>query len=160
MVACALIGIVFMQVSMLKLNAGIGENVKRSVTLERENAQLRGELARLGVGARVQDSAAAKGMVVPSSGDYRVLSAGDGGSARRAVAQMTAPGTPVAWGSTLPAAASPTVVATPASTTGVTAAQTPTATTPASQVTPSATTATQPAGIVTGGGVAAPGAQG
>ena len=123
----ALIGIVFMQVSMLKLNAGIGQNVARSAVLERENASLRTELSRLGVGPKVQNAAVADGMVVPAEGRYRVLNVGDG-AARRAAAVMTSPAEPVKWGSTIPAALQAPTVAGPA------AAQTsPTVATPQPQ---------------------------
>src|SRR5919112_638168 len=55
-------GIVAMQVSLLKLNAGISASVEQAGTLERRNAALETELARLAAGERIQQAAAAEGM--------------------------------------------------------------------------------------------------
>src|SRR5439155_305969 len=48
LIAFALIGIVFMQVSLLKLNAGIGRSVERASILDRYNAELRARSERDG----------------------------------------------------------------------------------------------------------------
>jgi hypothetical protein len=76
-VAFGLIGIVAMQVSMLKLNAGIGRAVETADTLQRTNVSLRGELSRLSDGARIQSLAAARGFVMPAPADVTYLHAGD-----------------------------------------------------------------------------------
>jgi hypothetical protein len=76
-VAFGLIGIVAMQVSMLKLNAGIGRAVETADTLQRTNVSLRGELSRLSDGARIQSLAAARGFVMPAPVDVTYLRAGD-----------------------------------------------------------------------------------
>jgi hypothetical protein len=76
-VAFGLIGIVAMQVSMLKLNAGIGRAVETADTLQRTNVSLRGELSRLSDGARIQSLAAARGFVMPAPADVTYLRAGD-----------------------------------------------------------------------------------
>jgi cell division protein FtsL len=89
-VAAALIGIVFMQVSMLKLNAGVSRAVTAADTLERQNATLRAEISKLGSGERVQDAAAKQGMVTPAAGDVHYLNA-EGVSAARAAASIKAP---------------------------------------------------------------------
>lgn len=162
----ALMGIVLMQVSMLSMNAGIGNAVKQSSHLERENAALRAELSRLVIGNSVSDAAAKAGMVVPAPGDYHVLTAGDGDAARRAASSLTAPIAPVVASST-PAPAAATTTATPqpttstTTTTPVTPAATPVQSAPA---TTGAAAATPPpvtqVGTSSGGGTAAPGAQG
>src|SRR4051794_11609629 len=56
-------GIVAMQVSLLKLNAGISRAVTTAGTLERQNADLEAAIGRLSSGERVRASAAAGGMV-------------------------------------------------------------------------------------------------
>jgi hypothetical protein len=70
-----LIGIVFMQVSMLKLNAGIGNNVEKSSTLERTNGELRADLAKLEAGERIQQAASKFGMVMPAPDQVKYLKA-------------------------------------------------------------------------------------
>jgi hypothetical protein len=72
-VAIALIGIVFMQVSLLRLNAGIGESVERQASLERQNAAFRAEVSSLSGGPRIQEVASRLGMVMAPAGDVRYL---------------------------------------------------------------------------------------
>jgi hypothetical protein len=72
-VAFGLIGIVAMQVSMLKLNAGIGRAVETVSTLERSNATMRGEVSRLSSGDRIQSLASARGFVMPAPADVTYL---------------------------------------------------------------------------------------
>ena len=161
-----LMGIVFMQVSMLSLNAGIGSAVKQSSALERQNAALRAELSRLVISNSVTDNAAALGMVVPAPGAYHVLNSGDGDAARRAANALTDPIAPVtaSVAPVAPVTTEPTTPATATSTTPAPAA-TPTqaapATTGGGTATPTATpTPTPQVGTTSGGGIAAPGAQG
>ena len=68
-------GIVAMQVSLLKLNAGISHSVEQAGTLERVNADLETEVARLSSGERIQAVAADEGMVAPPAGDVAFLRA-------------------------------------------------------------------------------------
>jgi hypothetical protein len=114
-VAAALIGIVFMQVSMLKLNAGVSRAVTAADTLERQNSTLRADISKLDSGERVQDAAADLGMVTPAAGAVHYLD-GAGASAARASASIKPP-KPVAPAavsavpaatSTAPAAGAPT----------------------------------------------------
>jgi hypothetical protein len=74
-VALMLGGIVAMQVSLLKLNAGISRAVETSATLERQNADMQDAIARLSSGERVQTAAADLGMVAPPAGDVGFLTA-------------------------------------------------------------------------------------
>jgi len=87
-----LIGIVAMQVSMLKLNNGIGRAVETAATLERSNSALRNQVSRLSSGGLVQARAGARGFVMPEPGDVTYLRAGtlrsDG---LRAARRMRAP---------------------------------------------------------------------
>ncbi|HEY5144644.1 MAG TPA: hypothetical protein VII98_14190 [Solirubrobacteraceae bacterium] len=99
-----LLGLVFLQVSLLKLNSGISLNVERAQALERDNAALRGSLSQLDAGQRIQDVAGALGMVMPGAGavcylDARTRGACSGGDAAAAStatdpAQTTAPPPP------------------------------------------------------------------
>ncbi|MDX6704919.1 MAG: hypothetical protein QOI48_765 [Solirubrobacteraceae bacterium] len=138
-VAFGLIGIVAMQVSMLRLNAGIGRAVETVSSLERSNASLRAETSRLSSGDRIQSLAGARGYVMPAPADVTFLKAGDlrsdgnraaqrmhapdpsiagpAGSAvvPDALAGMTGPAVPAAQ--TAPAAAGAPVTGAPAATT-------------------------------------------
>jgi cell division protein FtsB len=89
-VAFGLIGIVAMQVSLLKLNSGIGRAVETASTLERSNVALREEVSRLSSGDRIQALAGARGFVMPEPGDVAYLNARDS-SAVRAARRMSAP---------------------------------------------------------------------
>jgi cell division protein FtsL len=89
-VAAALMGIVFMQVSMLKLNAGVSRAVTAADTLERQNSALRADISELDSGERIQDTAAKLGMVTPPAGNVRYLN-GMGASAARAAAAIKPP---------------------------------------------------------------------
>ncbi len=68
-----LIGLVTMQVSLLRLNAGIGSAVERSSALERANGELRAQVSQLESGERIQSNAAALGMVMPPAGQISYL---------------------------------------------------------------------------------------
>lgn len=74
-VAVGLLGIVFMQVSMLKLNGGVGRAVTSADTLERQNAALRQQISQLGSDERVRVVAADLGMTMSGAGDPRYLDA-------------------------------------------------------------------------------------
>jgi hypothetical protein len=73
LVAIGLIGLVFMQVSLLKLNSGMGRAVERSATLERGNALLRAKVSQLESNDRIQLKATEMGMVLPTSDGVRYL---------------------------------------------------------------------------------------
>ncbi|MEJ7797306.1 MAG: hypothetical protein WKF42_02315 [Solirubrobacteraceae bacterium] len=91
-IAFALIGIVATQVSLLKLNSGIGRAVQTASTLERSNAGLRREVSRLGAGERIRPLAEAKGLVMPAPADVSYLRAGNmKGVASRAARRMQSP---------------------------------------------------------------------
>lgn len=121
LLAIGLMGIVFMQVSLLRLNAGISRAVTAADTLDRQNSLLRADISRLDSGERIQDVAAKLGMVLPPAGDVHYLD-GREADGRRAAASIRPP-SPVA------ATANATASATPA--TGAPAAATAAATAPA-----------------------------
>jgi cell division protein FtsB len=88
----ALIGIVAMQVSMLKLNSGIARAADTAATLQRSNQSLKGEISTLSSGDRIQALAAQRGFVMPQPADITYLRADDGdASAARAAQRMQAP---------------------------------------------------------------------
>lgn len=124
-----LLGLVFLQVSLLKLNTQISENVERAHDLERGNAALRTTISRLDAGQRIQDVAGRLGMVMPGPGSVCYLDARRGG--------------PCSGGDPLAAASAATTVPEQP---GATATQTPQTTTPAQTPQSAAPTAqTQPA---------------
>ncbi len=71
-----LIGLVFMQVSLLKLNAGMGADVEKAAALERGNAMLQADVSKLESNDRIQQLAIRAGMVLPTSDNVRYLGAG------------------------------------------------------------------------------------
>jgi hypothetical protein len=152
--AVGLIGIVFMQVSMLRMNAGIGTSVEKASTLERQNSAMRAEISELSSVDRIGAEAASIGLVLPQ-GTPRFLHTGSE-DARRAVGVIGPPGENIILSSTTtvdtlvdPASTTPVLGATgvaPASDTGTTTAPEAAATTTTD---PAATTATEPAATET-----------
>jgi hypothetical protein len=84
-------GIVAMQVSLLKLNAGISRAVTASSTLERQNADIEAQIAVLSSGERVRATAAGEGMVMPPAGDVDYLHYRGDRDARLASRRMEPP---------------------------------------------------------------------
>jgi hypothetical protein len=84
-------GIVAMQVSLLKLNAGISRAVTTAGTLERQNADLEAGIARLSSGERVREAALTEGMVTPLPGGVEYLTARGDRDATRAARRMLPP---------------------------------------------------------------------
>jgi hypothetical protein len=113
LMAIGLMGIVFMQVSLLKLNAGISRAVTAADTFDRQNSSLREDISKLDSGERIQSVAAKLGMVTPAAGDVHYLD-GRGADGARAAASIkppkpvTASVAPAAPAATAPAAATNT----------------------------------------------------
>jgi flagellin-like hook-associated protein FlgL len=84
-------GIVAMQVSLLKLNAGISRAVEASATLERQNSALESSIARLSSGERIRDAAERNGMIMPPAGEVQYVTVRPDRDAARAVARMRPP---------------------------------------------------------------------
>ena len=87
----ALMGIVAMQVSLLKLNTGISRAVQSATTLERANARLEGRIAKLSSNERISRIALERGMVAPSAGSVVYVHARPGTDAERAADRITPP---------------------------------------------------------------------
>jgi hypothetical protein len=68
-------GIVAMQVSLLRLNAGISRAVQTQSTLSQQNAALQGDIATLTTGERITNGAAQGQMIDPPAGQTRYLTA-------------------------------------------------------------------------------------
>lgn len=88
LVAFALIGIVTLQLGLLKLNGGIGRALEHEALLQRENAALSIENSELAAGTRVERSAAKLGMAFVPAGALRFLGASGHGDAGKAAAAL------------------------------------------------------------------------
>jgi hypothetical protein len=155
-------GIVAMQVSLLKLNSGISRAVEASSTLERQNADMQANIARLSSGQRVSSNAAKENMVFPPAGDVRYLNVRPDRDAALAAKRMTAPSaaaqalmaagghgavTPsptAATETTTPSTTTPTATTTPSS--ALTSSGTTPASATAASAAPATTSAAPPAG--------------
>src|ERR1700729_2018910 len=88
-VAFALIGIVALQLGLLKLNGGIGRALEREGLLQRQNAALSIENSELAAGQRVEAHAGKLGMSFVPAGELRFLAAGGHGEATKAAAALS-----------------------------------------------------------------------
>jgi hypothetical protein len=101
LIAFALIGIVTMQLGLLKLNAGIGRALEHEAALQRENSALSVENSEVAAGDTVQLQAAHMGMRPAPAGSLRFLSAqGSQSEIGRAVAALSARASGATTGST------------------------------------------------------------
>jgi hypothetical protein len=91
LVAFALIGIVTLQLGLLKLNAGIGRALEHEALLQRENAALSIENSELAASGRVTSQAAGLGMELVPAGALRFLRARPGTDAPLAAAGLRTP---------------------------------------------------------------------
>jgi hypothetical protein len=140
LVAAGLMGIVFMQVTMLKFNSGIGRAVQTAATLERQNDDLRSDVSRMEAGDRIDTAAKGLGMVVPADGGEHYVRAGASDTAEVAVRNMKPPAASALAqanaAATATTATTPTAATTPATTPVATPTPTPTATTAATPTAP------------------------
>lgn len=86
-----LAGIVFFNVDLLQMNREIARNADKISTLKREIARNRLDVARLASSERIQESAAALGLVLPAPGEVRYLTARPTLDGKRAAKRITAP---------------------------------------------------------------------
>ena len=91
LIAFALIGIVTLQLLVLKLNANIGRALVREGQLQRENAALSIESSELASGERVEAQAARLGMQLVPDGALRFLSNDPHADIARAASALSAP---------------------------------------------------------------------
>jgi cell division protein FtsL len=90
LVAFALIGIVTLQLGLLKLNAGIGRAIEHQALLQRENAALSIENSELAASDRITAQATRLGMQFAPADALRFLRAPTAGEAARAAAALSA----------------------------------------------------------------------
>ena len=148
-----LAGIVFFNVDLLRMNRGIATATEQSNTIKRENARLRGEIARLGSSERIQRVAAEAGLVLPAPGEVRYRTASPDADARKALQRLDEDAAAVEDASVvpLPQASVPEAPQAPAPVASEPGSQAaaPVASEPASQVpTPTDTPLPQPAAPV------------
>jgi len=86
-----LVGIVFFNVDLLRMNREIAADADQIATLNREIARDRLDVARLASSERIQESAAQLGLVLPAPGEVRYLKAHPRRDAHLAAKRVTAP---------------------------------------------------------------------
>jgi cell division protein FtsL len=99
LVAFALIGIVTMQLGLLKLNASVGRALEHQALLQRENAALSIENSELSAGNRVESQAARNGMTLVAAGALRFLTTRGASDASRGAAALRSHVPPTTAGS-------------------------------------------------------------
>ena len=91
LLATLLAGIVFANVALLEMNAGIAQTTEKVAALKRVNSRLRLEAARLGSSERIQRAAADLGLVLPAPGEVRYLETRPEEDPALALKKMSAP---------------------------------------------------------------------
>ena len=91
LVTFALIGIVTLQLALLKLNGAVGRDLQREAALQRENATLSIENSELAATDRVQSRAAQLGMEFAPSSALGFLSSHPSADLRRSATVLSAP---------------------------------------------------------------------
>jgi hypothetical protein len=84
-------GIVAMQVSLLRMNAGISRAVSTAAVLEQKNSDLESSIARATTGDKVRAAALANDMIDPAAGNASFLTARPGTDPALAVKRMKPP---------------------------------------------------------------------
>jgi cell division protein FtsL len=117
LIGVLLAGIVFFNVDLLQMNREITQMADRATEIKRQNDRLRHDYARLASSERIQEAAAALGLVYPAAGEVRYLESKPKRDAHNASKRITAPtGTatpaPIAPTQPAPATATPPTTAT------------------------------------------------
>ena len=76
LLGAALIGLVFLQVTLLRINTTMSADVEKAQLLQRDNASKRALIAQMGAGRRVEDAAGSLGMVMPAATEVCYLKIG------------------------------------------------------------------------------------
>lgn len=76
LLGAALIGLVFLQVNLLRINTTMSADVEKAQMLQRDNASKRALLAQMGAGRRVEGAAGGLGMVMPAATEVCYLKIG------------------------------------------------------------------------------------
>jgi cell division protein FtsL len=145
LIGTLLVGIVFFNVDVLRLNRTIAATTEKATKLKQENARLVLQQARLASSERIQTEAARIGMVLPAPGDVRYLKSHLDRDARHAAQRMVPPN-PVP-----PPEATSQIEQTPGTAPAATGVTQTTSTTPTTgDTTTTPTSTTTPAGTTTG----------
>jgi cell division protein FtsL len=120
LIGVLLAGIVFFNVDLLQMNREITQMADKATVIKRENDRLRHDYARLASSERIQEAAAALGLVYPAAGEVRYLQSQPKRDAHNASNRIIAP----------MEEAMPEPLATPVAPITPTTPVTPTATTP------------------------------
>jgi cell division protein FtsL len=113
LIGVLLAGIVFFNVDLLQMNREITQMADKATQIKRENDRLRHDYARLASSERIQEAAAALGLVYPAAGEVRYLDSKPKLDAHNASKRIIAPSEAV----TPEPAALPTTTTPPATTT-------------------------------------------
>ncbi len=76
LLGASLIGLVFLQVNLLRINTTMSADVEKAQMLQRDNASKRALIAQMGAGRRIEDAAAGLGMVMPAATEVCYLRIG------------------------------------------------------------------------------------
>ena len=93
LVGVLLAGIVFFNVDLLQMNREITQMADKAAQIKRQNDRLRHDYARLASSERIQEAAAAVGLVYPAAGEVRYLESNPKLDAHNASNRIIAPTT-------------------------------------------------------------------
>jgi cell division protein FtsL len=91
LVGVLLAGIVFFNVDLLQMNREITQMADKAAEIKRQNDRLRHDYARLASSERIQEAAAALGLVYPLAGEVRYLESNPKLDAHNASNRIVAP---------------------------------------------------------------------
>jgi cell division protein FtsL len=91
LVGVLLAGIVFFNVDLLQMNREITQMADKAAEIKRQNDRLRHDYARLASSERIQEAAAALGLVYPAAGEVRYLESNPKLDAHNASKRIIAP---------------------------------------------------------------------
>jgi cell division protein FtsL len=91
LVGMLLAGIVFFNVDLLQMNREITQMADKAAEVKRQNDRLRHDYARLASSERIQEAAAALGLVYPAAGEVRYLESNPRLDAHNASKRIVAP---------------------------------------------------------------------
>jgi cell division protein FtsL len=122
LIGVLLAGIVFFNVDLLQMNREITQMADRATQLKRQNDRLRHDYARLASSERIQEAAAALGLVYPAAGEVRYLESRPKLDAHNASERIIAPSEaatpePIAPPTTTTTPVAPTTTTVPPTTT-------------------------------------------
>jgi cell division protein FtsL len=117
LIGVLLAGIVFFNVDLLQMNREITQMADKAAQIKRENDRLRHDYARLASSERIQEAAAALGLVYPAAGEVRYLDSKPKLDAHNASKRIIAPSEEVTPEPIAPPTATTTTTVPPTTTT-------------------------------------------